>query len=60
VEQTVSQLPNRQPGTIDDILEVDKESRALARELIARDAKVAAAGALGLTASKTAPPAARA
>ena len=60
VEQTVAKLPNRQPGTIDDILELDKESRALARELIARDAKAAAAASLELAHSKTAPPAARA
>ncbi|MBZ5592233.1 MAG: 1-deoxy-D-xylulose-5-phosphate reductoisomerase [Acidobacteriia bacterium] len=56
VEHTVSKVANRQPATIDDILELDKESRALARELIARDAKVGAVSALGLAASKTAPP----
>jgi 1-deoxy-D-xylulose-5-phosphate reductoisomerase len=61
VEQTVSKLPNRQPRTIDDILELDKESRSLARELIARDAEAGTvASALGLATSKTAPPAARA
>ena len=37
VEQTVSKLARRQPATIDDILEVDKESRSLASELIASE-----------------------
>jgi len=37
VEQTVSKLALRQPDTINDILEVDRESRARARELIARE-----------------------
>jgi 1-deoxy-D-xylulose-5-phosphate reductoisomerase len=61
VEQTVSKLPNRQPGTIDDILELDKESRSLARELIARDTQAVAVAAVPeLATSKTAPPAARA
>jgi 1-deoxy-D-xylulose-5-phosphate reductoisomerase len=61
VEQTVSKLPNRQPRTIDDILELDKESRSLARELIARDTQAGAVtSAVGLATSKTAPPAARA
>jgi 1-deoxy-D-xylulose-5-phosphate reductoisomerase len=61
VEQTVSKLPNRHPRTIDDILELDKESRSLARELIARDTRAGTvASALGLATSKTAPPAARA
>lgn len=59
VDQTVSKLPNRQPRTIDDILELDKESRSLARELIARDT-LAVSSAVGLATSKTAPPAARA
>jgi 1-deoxy-D-xylulose-5-phosphate reductoisomerase len=59
VEQTVSKLPNRQPRTIDDILELDKESRSLARELMARDAQ-AVSPALRLATSKAAPPAARA
>ena len=48
VEQTVSKLPNRQPRTIDDILELDKESRSLARELIARDAQAGAVSSLSL------------
>jgi 1-deoxy-D-xylulose-5-phosphate reductoisomerase len=63
VERTVSKLARRQPATINDILEVDKESRALARELIARDSKAGAAGsssAFGLPASKTVRPTARA
>jgi 1-deoxy-D-xylulose-5-phosphate reductoisomerase len=63
VEQTVSKLPNRQPATIGDILEIDKESRSLARELMARDSKAGVAGkppAFALTASKPGPPTARA
>jgi len=36
VEQTVSKLDRRQPATISDILEVDKESRRLARQLVAK------------------------
>jgi 1-deoxy-D-xylulose-5-phosphate reductoisomerase len=63
VEQTVSKLPNRQPATIGDILEIDKESRSLARELIAKDTQAGAVGkasTFGLAASKPVPPAARA
>ena len=64
VEQTVSKLPNRQPRTIDDILELDKESRSLARELIVGGTKAAAVAKVsslrGLAASKTDPPTARA
>ncbi len=63
VDQTVSKLANRQPATIGDILEFDKESRSLARELIARETKVSAAGkasSFELAASKTVPPTARA
>ncbi len=40
VEQTVSRLAPRRPETINDILEVDRESRALARELIATETGV--------------------
>ena len=36
VEQTVSKLPRRQPETINDILEIDLESRSLARQLVAK------------------------
>jgi len=63
VDQTVSKLANRQPATIGDILDFDKESRALTLELIARGAKVFAAGgasSLEMAAPLTAPPAARA
>ncbi len=63
VEQTVSKLANRQPATIGDILEMDKESRSLARELMARDSKAGVVGkppAYALTASKPVPPTARA
>src|SRR5579863_4300512 len=59
VEQTVSKLARRQPATINDILEVDKESRSLARELIGRDSKAGAVGsssAFGLPESKTVRP----
>ena len=38
VEQTVSKLAKRQPATINDILEVDRESRSLARELVSKEA----------------------
>lgn len=34
VSETLSRVPNRQPETISDILEVDEESRALAREVV--------------------------
>ena len=40
VEETVSKLARRQPATINDILEVDRESRSLARELAAKRAVV--------------------
>jgi len=63
VEQTVSKLSARRPATIGDILEVDKESRSLARELIGRDTKagtVGRASAFGLAAPKAVPPTARA
>ena len=40
VEETVSKLARRQPATINDILEVDKQSRELARELVASRAAV--------------------
>ena len=40
VEETLSRMPNRQPRTVGDILEIDKESRstarAIARELAGR------------------------
>jgi len=64
VEETVSRLPNRQPRSIGDILEIDKESRSLARELIVGGTKAAAVAKVsslrGLAASKTDPPTARA
>ena len=63
VEQTVSKLARRQPATIGDILEVDRESRSLARELIWRDSKAGAVGsssAFGLPESKPVRPTARA
>ena len=34
VEQTIQRMPNRQPRTTGEILEIDKESRAMARELV--------------------------
>jgi 1-deoxy-D-xylulose-5-phosphate reductoisomerase len=40
VEETVSKLARRQPATINDILEVDREARSLARELAAKRAAV--------------------
>src|SRR5512133_2514925 len=36
VAETLERVPNRQPRTIHDILETDKESRSVARELVAR------------------------
>jgi len=63
VEQTISQVPNRRTETIGDILELDRESRSAARELIAKDKIVSAPGKLSgirLAASESAPPAARA
>jgi 1-deoxy-D-xylulose-5-phosphate reductoisomerase len=44
VDQAVSKLAPRQPATINDILEVDRESRALARQLVERESKAAPAG----------------
>ena len=35
VEETLSRVPVRQPATIDDILEIDAESRSLCRSLVA-------------------------
>ncbi len=36
VEETLARVPSRQVNTIGDILEVDRNSRAIARELVAR------------------------
>jgi 1-deoxy-D-xylulose-5-phosphate reductoisomerase len=36
VEETLSRQPNREPGTIQDVLEIDRESRAVAREILSR------------------------
>jgi 1-deoxy-D-xylulose-5-phosphate reductoisomerase len=33
VQETLSRVPTRTPGTVGDILEIDRESRAMAREL---------------------------
>jgi 1-deoxy-D-xylulose-5-phosphate reductoisomerase len=41
VEETLSEMPVRRPSTVDDILEIDRESRSLARKLVA--ARTAAA-----------------
>lgn len=41
VEETLSRMPSRQPDTIDDILQVDGDSRAIARDLVKRRASVA-------------------
>jgi 1-deoxy-D-xylulose-5-phosphate reductoisomerase len=38
VEETLQRMPNRQPRSIEDILTIDAESRAVARELVARGA----------------------
>jgi 1-deoxy-D-xylulose-5-phosphate reductoisomerase len=42
VEETLGRMPNRQPNTVGEVLEIDEESRSLARELVAHQA---AAGA---------------
>jgi 1-deoxy-D-xylulose-5-phosphate reductoisomerase len=34
VEDTLSRLPSREPGSIQDILGIDRESRSLARQLV--------------------------
>ncbi len=34
VSETLSRMPARTPRTVGDILEIDRESRALARELV--------------------------
>jgi 1-deoxy-D-xylulose-5-phosphate reductoisomerase len=44
VDQTVSKLAPTRSATINDILEVDRESRSLARELVERESKTAPAG----------------
>jgi 1-deoxy-D-xylulose-5-phosphate reductoisomerase len=41
VEETLSRMPNRQPRTVGDVLEIDKESRSMARQLAARQAAAA-------------------
>ncbi|HUO28142.1 MAG TPA: 1-deoxy-D-xylulose-5-phosphate reductoisomerase [Bryobacteraceae bacterium] len=38
VEETLCRMPDRQPTTIADILEIDREARAMARELAAQQA----------------------
>src|ERR1700691_304093 len=43
VEETLSRMPNRQPHTVADILEIDKESRSMARELAGRETAAAQA-----------------
>jgi 1-deoxy-D-xylulose-5-phosphate reductoisomerase len=44
VEETLCRMPNRQPESVGDILEIDQESRALARELANRQTAGAAQG----------------
>jgi 1-deoxy-D-xylulose-5-phosphate reductoisomerase len=36
VSETLSRIPNRQPASVSDILWIDEESRAMARELVSR------------------------
>jgi len=36
VDETLSRIPNRQPASVGDILAVDEESRAKARELVSQ------------------------
>jgi 1-deoxy-D-xylulose-5-phosphate reductoisomerase len=62
VEETLGRIPNRRSRSIGDILEMDRESRLMARELIAKHAVASAAGETraGLTGkSSRVPPAAR-
>jgi 1-deoxy-D-xylulose-5-phosphate reductoisomerase len=42
VEETLSRMPSREPASVGDILEIDKESRAMARQLIASQAVASA------------------
>lgn len=42
VEETLNLMPGRQPGSISDILEIDRESRFIARELVAERAPAGA------------------
>jgi 1-deoxy-D-xylulose-5-phosphate reductoisomerase len=46
VEETLNRVPGRQARSIDDILEVDRLSRAVARELIARHEGARRAGTM--------------
>jgi 1-deoxy-D-xylulose-5-phosphate reductoisomerase len=39
VEETLSRLPVRSPRTVHDVIEIDRESRAVARELVAARAR---------------------
>ena len=43
VEETLSRMPRQEPASVADILEIDAESRAVARQLIASRAAVPAA-----------------
>jgi 1-deoxy-D-xylulose-5-phosphate reductoisomerase len=38
VEETLARQPNREPGTIQEVLQIDRESRARAREILNRRA----------------------
>jgi len=37
VEETLSRVPNRQPGSVAEVLGIDRESRGVARELVERE-----------------------
>jgi 1-deoxy-D-xylulose-5-phosphate reductoisomerase len=43
VEETLSRIPNRQPRSVADILEIDKESRSVARKIVRAIARQLAA-----------------
>ncbi|MGA2739263.1 MAG: 1-deoxy-D-xylulose-5-phosphate reductoisomerase [Bryobacteraceae bacterium] len=43
VEETLNRMPNRQPRTVADILDIDRESRCMARELAGRETAAAQA-----------------
>jgi 1-deoxy-D-xylulose-5-phosphate reductoisomerase len=43
VAETLSRVPNREPRSVADVLEIDKESRSRAREVVARRADASSA-----------------
>ena len=37
-EETLARIPNRQPGTVGEVLEIDQESRSIARQVVRENA----------------------